>query len=96
MLFVDNYAANVGASTLYILLVGQTVCLQPERTSSLESRPHWGVGRVSLDSGAGSGAEGLPPPPMSVGRAVAWSGVSALNTGAQDTGDVVAAWWCNS
>ena len=93
MLCVDNYAANVAAGTLYTLLVGQTAWLQrqyglPDRIQSLESRPHRGGGRVSLDSGADSGEEGLPPLLSSVGRALVRSGVSASNTGDQDVGRV--------
>ena len=43
---------------------------------------------MSLNSEAGSGEEGPPPPPQSrVGRALVLSGVSALNTGAQDVGE---------
>ena len=62
-------------------LVGHVACLQqqnrlPEWIQSLESRPHAGGGRVSLDSGVGIGGEGLPLPPNSVGRALAWLGVS--------------------
>ena len=57
MLCVSNHTANVAADTLHTLLVGQTVWLQrqhgqSDRTQTLESRPHGGGGRVSLDSGA--------------------------------------------
>ena len=85
MLCVDNYAANVTVGTLYTLLVGQTAWLKRQhgphdRTQSLESRPHEGGGRVSLESRAGSGEEGLPPPPINVGRALVLSSVSAWDT----------------
>ena len=42
---------------------------------------------MSLDSGAGSGDEGPPPPSSSVGRALVLSGVSVLNKGAQNVGE---------
>ena len=81
----------MAAGTLYTLLLVQTVWLQrqqgsPDRTQSLEFRPH-GSGHVSLDSGAVSGEEGLPSPPSSVGRALVLSGVSASNTSDQDVGE---------
>ena len=69
---VDNCEANVAAGTVYTLLEGKTAWLQRQhglldRTQSLECRSHGGGGRVSLDSGAGSG-EGLSPAPSIVGR----------------------------
>ena len=87
MLCVGNFTANVAAGILYTLLVGKTAWLQrqhgpPDRTRSLKSRPHGGRVRVSLDNRAGSGEEGLPPPPSSVDRTLVLSGVSASNTGA--------------
>ena len=80
----------MAAVTLYTLSL---VWLQrqhgpPDWTQSLESRLHGGRVRVSLDSGAGSGEESLPPPPSSVGWALVRSGVSASNTGALDVGRV--------
>ena len=86
MLCIGSFTANMATGILYTILLVQTVWLQrqhgpPDQSQSLETRPHGGGGRVSLDSGADSG-EGLPPPSSSVGRALVLSGVSALNTGA--------------